>query len=573
MTTVHTHSYTRTRHRAFIQAHWPLLLVCVAASPLFFLGLDHSYFRCDEAYTAVLSRNVLSQGLPRAWDGRNLLVTDRAVNLNQNFIFIADPWLQFYLAACSFAVFGEDTLTGRLPFALFGWLCIPSLYLLARQMTGGRAVALLSALLLAFSPAFVLYARQCRYYVLPTFFGLHMMWWYFRRERHTSVSLTAFSLMAVLCFHSNYLVFGALFGGLIGAELLVTRERHRLVMAAWSLPIILILTLPWFAWVKPFSAMDGGSVPPNLTSASAACLFGRYLRDLNHFFFFPCALVGLVGVWLIGTRGRRRPYVFVAAAAVGQLLLLSLLSPHPLRPGQPAPVRYAVSLIPLFCLLTAGLCCEVWRRGRVAAIALVGTIALTNGLSFRPPLRSHLLDLVHEVTHDYYGPYEGVVDMLDRKAHEGDTVLVVPSLNRQMLQFYLGHKLRFCGVLAADDPWLAAGIRDQLPRYIYARSCVPSWIVSFGSPAYTREARRDLTERRHEYELTVLDLGWPDTVRPEMPFHHFKQVAGLPPEFRVYILRRETPRNSARKSPGELSESDNDEISPEPQQQNPAADQ
>ena len=76
------------------------------------------------------------------------------------------PWLQFYLAAASFAVFGVTTFAARLPFACLGLLTVALTFFFTRRAFGSERLARLSAGLLGLSVPFLLHCRQARWYAL-----------------------------------------------------------------------------------------------------------------------------------------------------------------------------------------------------------------------------------------------------------------------------------------------------------------------------------------------------------------------------------------------------------------------
>ena len=114
------------------------LAVVLVAACLIFFRLDQRLLWVDEAETALLGRSVLVYGIPKAYDGRNLVSQEVGREYRADYVWRWTPWLEKYLTAGSFAVLGESTFTARLPFALVGLLSVVSMYPLA--------VALFSAL-------------------------------------------------------------------------------------------------------------------------------------------------------------------------------------------------------------------------------------------------------------------------------------------------------------------------------------------------------------------------------------------------------------------------------------------
>src|SRR5205823_11628458 len=63
-------------------------------------------FRSD---TAALASNILKFGVPKAWDGGAFLDSDHGARLNRDLVMVTHPWIQYYLTAAAFLVFGENT--------------------------------------------------------------------------------------------------------------------------------------------------------------------------------------------------------------------------------------------------------------------------------------------------------------------------------------------------------------------------------------------------------------------------------------------------------------------------------
>src|SRR5712691_6910681 len=97
----------------------------------------------DEAETALLGRNITKFGVPRVWDGENLVAQFYVLDFDRHLLF-QKSWLPPYLVAASFTLFGESTTTARLPFALCGPLVVWLAWRLARRWTGDGVTALTS---------------------------------------------------------------------------------------------------------------------------------------------------------------------------------------------------------------------------------------------------------------------------------------------------------------------------------------------------------------------------------------------------------------------------------------------
>ena len=131
---------------------------------LLFYHLDGRLLWGDEAETATLARNVVRFGYPKTFDGLNHISLYGTSTDNIGNVWVWSPWLQQYVTAASFLVFGPTTWAARAPFALIGWLCMPLLGWVVYRIYRQHRSALAAMALLACSEIFILHARQCRYY-------------------------------------------------------------------------------------------------------------------------------------------------------------------------------------------------------------------------------------------------------------------------------------------------------------------------------------------------------------------------------------------------------------------------
>ena len=206
------------------------------------LGLD--YLWEDEGDTAALAVNILKFGVPKAWDGSAFLDSDHGARLNRELVMVTHPWVQYYLAAGSFALFGQNTLAARLPFAVASWFSILFVYGFVWRFTRNRLTAFSAAALLTFSVQFLLYARQCRYCAINMLLVVWLFWAFFKMK--SAGGCISFIVAATFLFHSHPygLAPVAALGGLSFVYGPFKSQRRWVLFAA---PAIALLTLPWLA--------------------------------------------------------------------------------------------------------------------------------------------------------------------------------------------------------------------------------------------------------------------------------------------------------------------------------------
>jgi 4-amino-4-deoxy-L-arabinose transferase-like glycosyltransferase len=229
---------------ARLRSHWAFALVAVIGAVLIFTNLGSDYLWEDEGDTAALASNILKFGVPKAWDGAAFLDCDHGTRLNRDLVMVTHPWVQYYLTAASFLIFGQNTFAARFPFALAGWLSILVVYFFLWRSIGSRLTAFSAAALLVLSVQFLLYARQCRYCALNMLLICWLFWSFFRMKSTRDCVL--FILASVFLFHTH--PYGIAPVVALGALSLIYRpfamQRRWIWFAA---PAIALLTLPWLA--------------------------------------------------------------------------------------------------------------------------------------------------------------------------------------------------------------------------------------------------------------------------------------------------------------------------------------
>ena len=185
-----------------LRTHWPVAIVTLLGAILIFTNLGTDYLWEDEGDTAALASNILKFGVPKAWDGAAFLDSDdHGGRLNRDLIMVTHPWVQYYLAAGSFLIFGQNTFAARFPFAMAAWMSIFLVYFFLWRQTGNRLAAFSAAALLTLSVQFLLFARQCRYCSLNMLLVVWLFWIFFKMKSVRDCAL--FVLASALFFHTH----------------------------------------------------------------------------------------------------------------------------------------------------------------------------------------------------------------------------------------------------------------------------------------------------------------------------------------------------------------------------------
>ncbi len=525
------------------------ILIIALSGYLAFRGLADNYFWDDEAGTAIFARNLLRSGKLTAWDGRNLMAARNGMELDGELINRYFPPLQFYIAAFSFKVFGVSTFSGRLPFVLVGLLSLWVFWLVLRLEARDRISLSLSALLLlALSPSFLLYIRQCRYFSLVIFFPLLIYYCYKRYIREGEpLFLVLLTLGFIGLFFSHYLVCAAFAFALLGLHLkyyLKSRGLLPFLLAGAVFgAVILAYILTAGVVVSPFGSAAGKSWP-----AGKLLLLGMNFRELNSYGWFPWTMALFLAWVLLGKRiapGMRktaREWVWLTVLFV---FFVTLLSPQTVLPSGDADVRYLVAVLPFLAALLGLLVSCLAEKCRPAGVLLILLLILTNLLALnfwlpRAP-RWDLFNYLVEIHRDYTTAYEATVDFIERDCRPDDVIVVVPPNMSYPLQFYAGGRVIFGGRLDGSTRLPLKKVRGLNPNLILEDSR-PDWVISFGRRPVTVELLNYYFRRGLNFDLyEVLDVFYlGEAIRPEILLRRYGPVGPIQPEVEgVLIFKRE----------------------------------
>ncbi len=468
------------------QPDWVVTLITLLALPLFVYGLGNTYLWQDEAQTALLARSVLRHGVPMVGRGSESLSAHMGADAGLNGMYLQISWLQAYVAAASFRLFGESSATARIPFAILGWICVPLIAWVVRRTGGNQTAARVAALLMATSVPFIVCSRQSRYYALTAAAVLLVTGTYAAAVERASLrrplgaTPAAFAASAlILVFSFDVTAMGVL--GVIAVHwVLVAGESRR------AAPF-------WIAWAVAVVAMVGWiglslSAPMRNDNAGLAVMPNRiwhgtffYLGQIDSYVMpLPLAALGLLAL-----RDRTRPAAILLGVLMVGAVAGILLSPYRF-------FRYIVPAIPLVFAFTALGIAALAAKGRVAsaiAVAIVAVLTISTALhsashsltaalaastgvvSVRDrsvPLRVPLADLLRELRDPPRGPVAATVEFLRSHAQPDD--VIVTTYGELPLKFHTS--LTVYGGETAQLPPDDAHVRWIWPRHLKPYSSV-----------------------------------------------------------------------------------------------------
>jgi len=492
--------------------HIPIIILVITAAVLIFANLGNQYLWQDEAETAVLARNTLKYGFPRAYDGKNYVnprtITLYGVGFGEDHAWLYHPWGQFYMTALSFKLFGESTFTARLPFALLGVANILMLYLLVLRLTRVGFIASCSAFLMAFSVPYLLLMRQCRYYAPAVFLVLFMLHFYSRfREKGRLLDLSLVSAALVALAYTVHGMFVPMFAALGLHYVFFSFDRKSFPKVLVFAVVVAAAAAPWFLSSRSLAHAQ------ELTAGGLWKNFEFQIRMINKYIF---PVVFFAGVYAVRAAWKRKLSIKLSPREKDSLILISIVVAMTILTfifaGQ-RMFRYLVYFVPLLAIVESMILLRLARLSRLALGAFL-VISVTTGVFNMGTPNFLLPKYIYEITHDYDGPIEGIVKFLNENAGPGDTVKII--FGDQPLMFYTGLKI--------DNSWVYDD--EHMPEWIVFRH---GWHELLTNRYYTRVAE---TYKRHD--LDYPDIKWEN--RPgDLDYHRFSTDTEAP---RVVVFEK-----------------------------------
>jgi hypothetical protein len=383
----------------------------------------------DEAETALLGDNIIKFGVPKATDGKNYItILGKGIDTNKDDIWVWRPWLDDYITAASFALFGKTTTTARLPFVFIALFSVLFLALMAHRLYLKNEVTLFATLLFVTNVAFILHARQCRYYALVCLAQMSLIYGYNRLLSGFSKSgIFFFALALIVEFHCNYILVLPNILALIVSSLIVHRRHAHLIRNELiGLAIFSLFVIPWLLYTQPWH--QAGYV---IFNDFAVSLLYRLLQI--NFYIVPVVLLLVPVVMYFTKKGRLWAKSKCLTERSTQIFLWSLV-PAYLLVMCVTPVlyfRYLIPLIPVCILLLSGII-VVYVRSHFLRYLLVAILSLSNmisALSAYPILSTvtvsmPIIRFLDEITSKYDNKLEDVVLFLRNNARPGETIFV-----------------------------------------------------------------------------------------------------------------------------------------------------
>jgi len=504
------------------------------AAVLLFSSLDSSLLWQDEAETALLGKNILHYGIPKAYDGKNIVSQEIGREYGKDYIWRWTSWGDKYISALSMQVFGETTIGARFLFVVLGLISVLFFHLMARGFFSSLWLARLATLFFVTSVPFLLHVRQCRYYSLVLLCSVLMLYLLLRVQRSRKHWI-GFVAVSFFLFHSNYFLSIVTLVSFL-AVVLAVRFVKPFDIKEYLLGILaaMLISFPGMFFYRSYG-ISGESIwevfPRNLS---------YYTAQINDF-IYPLLLGAIMVVFLVLSRKQkvkdplRKGFIGMALLGWGTVYIVIFVSILSLAPF--CFFRYLTPLFPVMALLLALSVSFVTGERKLATATVSAILILSNLISILPGYaakwppkrtepRSYLYDYLHELTHERKGPIRGIVEFLKKNAEPGDIVLA--TYGDLPVKFYTG--LEVHGGLTGED---LSRLDLSRIRWIIVRHNIVSM-----EPMKDGDVHQFIQRSFDSNDFIRFTLDVPDTMfenREDPAQHLFRNPEGVPG---VVIFRR-----------------------------------
>ena len=388
------------------------IFIIIIMTVLLFYNITNRYMFVDESIEALIGKNILKFGYPKAWDGINLAMAGVNGNeFNESLIPIRNNWLPYYIAAFGQYIsnilgLGMQTTVGvmRALFSLIGIGGAVAFYFLAKEMCdNNQTIANVSLCLFAFSIPVLLYIRSI-YYLSPTLtFTITTVLFYLRYVNYKKTKdLFVFLSSSILLFHSFYPYFFITIFSIILIYFIFDFNKKTFKKLLIGASGVALLTIPWYFYIRLYL----NSVEKNVFSSPKIIMksFLGYIWQIHAYFFpfLPVLLIALL-VFLImrkssKTECNRHKYGLKKQLVIlfkkrrkykGALLVFTILAINLTVisiTNNFLDTRRMIASIPFIFILFAYVICYIYKHIKLLGVCVLMISVFTNFLHISPYL-------------------------------------------------------------------------------------------------------------------------------------------------------------------------------------------
>jgi len=498
----------------FLGAALLYVFIIIAVYYAYLWRLDAAYLWRDEATTACWAREMVQQEslIPKVWNGQQLIVQGpKGHDFNEDFTPGMQGWLQFYVAALSFKLFGVNTWTARILFVLFGIAGLYILYLIYKQLFTSHLFAILAGVLSMLSLPYIHFSRQGRYYALVLFFSMVIIYeitlWINGKQRHKVTSFIILFVSGAMLLLSNYFTFGLLWTAVICSLLLIRNKSFFPGLLAVTLPLGVMALLLFTNLHGPFiSRAEIGNLP--YFSNYMTWLSLAYKRINQLFPVLPSFIVGIFLLW----KYPKKTTEFRNVAIWFWMIIIITLFLGVLINKSNAFLRYYLYVIPLSLLLMVVYANWIYkifgvRLALAFFILMYGYHSMTSILNYSEAVTKR--QFLNDTSYN-----EPMVEFLKQNVDKDETVAFIRNEKGMVAYFYIPD-LKWVGLLEAQNPYNQK-YKSLLPPAMFDDFDGVDWYVVWGMrglPAKVEIGYELMWSYRYNQKKSRTD-GQPGSIQP-----------------------------------------------------------
>ena len=368
-----------------------VLLIMLVISTL---NLGYRNMWVDESINVVIGRNITKYGVPKVWDGVNLIGASGQAPMPEytdGLIGYKYDFLPRYLAAFA-QLFGSTNFAIRFPFVIMGVISSFCFFLLVNKITKSKFVIYSAFFLYSFSAQIIIYIRVAYYYA-PVLLLMNLTYLFFINYMENNKYLWLYAASLIVFYHLNHLFFGvALLSTSITFFIFYKKNIKKFIIA---LSIVLASILPFVMWRNMVVAGYGGE--SNFQNLNNIIMqIGAYLWNIQAY-IFPYITLFLIlllkKTWQFISRKKKvklndgmdtlggkkiNPYVFMFIVTI----LINIITISTLTYDYAS--RYLLGSIPACYILLALLINNIFFRDTFAKNIVIILLITTNLLNVFP---------------------------------------------------------------------------------------------------------------------------------------------------------------------------------------------
>lgn len=499
----------------------------------------------DEAETALFARNINTYGIPKGWDGVNIMGITDAVVLNNKLINYTSPWGQYYLSAFSMKLFGESSFTARLPFIILSIVSIFLIYPIILKISKDSKLSLLTLVLASTSVPFILFSFQARYYSI-IILGALLMFYSSLFFLESKAQKALFVISGIFFFYGNYLSFSVFWASLfissvIKALILKEKNLREFIQIYLGLSVLIfIFCAPWYFLMSP----GGGRVSFDRLNFVEFLLKSKTeiyetFRPFNQNNSFPFLFIPPI-FYLVFKKIKNKKDTFIIIPFITSILFLLIMSALTVIFKTNTffdEIRYTLPAFLFLLFIVSYFLLSFFKFNKWIGLVVFSLYFLTNIFTLHS-MRSFHLDYLNEIMNPYNTPDIVVAKFLKENAKDGDTAFVSLDRNHEPLIFHLNKKIKFVNRVTPNNERIFPENREVLPKYLYSYKTPPDWVIMYGKfGGYTDLSFLNFDYRgvfplglsplvnlENDYKEYVIPVFFADMSRPEIDLRAFSEV-------------------------------------------------